>query len=204
MRCKVMAMLVLAVTAVASKAATLDRLAIGCRKATDMDDVLVAFGKNNGPELLNALVRAKDCKWLEAGTSYSFTPATPNDVARQVKTADGGTYWVLKQFVAAGADASISRPTVDDATFLALATMKAIFSFASANCGGKPSPMAVKAMDLATESNPAKMQFALGQLGPSIEQQAKKRGVQAQCKSVVDAYGPRGDVHAGSWLPAGR
>ncbi len=191
-------------------AETLERLAIGCRASSLMDDVATAFEKSDGPELLNTLVRSKDCQWLKAGTNYTVTKTRPTSIAREVELADGGaTLWVPKQFLAASAGAKAqpsaeAMPEVDNDTIIGMATMSAALTYARENCKGSADPNALGAIQLIIKMQPDKMRAIERQALAMVREQAAKLGVTQQCSNIAEAFGPNGSVNKGAWRPAKR
>jgi hypothetical protein len=194
----------------AADAETFERLAIGCRASSLMDDVVTAFEKSDGPELLNTLVRSKDCQWLKAGTKYTVTKTRPTSIAREIELADSGAaLWVPKQFLAANAGAKAqpsadAMPEIDNDTIVGMATMSASLTYARENCKGSADPNALGAVELITKMQPGKMRVIEEQALVMVRQQAAKVGVSQQCENIAVAFGPNGTVNKGAWRPAKR
>jgi hypothetical protein len=190
------------------KTETLGRLAIGCRASSLLTNVVTAFGNSDGPELLNTLVRSKDCQWIKAGTRYAVTSTAPSSGAREIKLVDDGTtWWVHIDFLSASRErqapaAAADGPDIDNETIFNMAAMSASLQFARENCRGSADPNAIGAVAMVAKQDPAKMQAVEQKALGMVRQQAAKLGVATQCRNIADAYGPNGSVIAGAWLPA--
>ncbi len=190
----------------AVRTATLDALAIGCRTSALLDSVVDAFGKGDGPDGLNALVRSKDCRWLPAGTRYSLTNTRANELSREIRlTDDQSTAWVLLKSLSprevADAASAGDGLTFDEPTFLSMATMQAALDYAKANCAGSVDPSAEGAVAVVARQDPAKMKAAIAYARAAVETQGEKVGVARQCRNIVDAFGPNGSLNRGAWRP---
>lgn len=190
----------------AVKIATLDALTIGCRTSAMLESVVEAFGKSDGPERLNALVRSKDCRWLPAGTRYSLTETRAKDLSTAIQLADDrSTVWVLQESLLKRETSDAVRAgaglQVDEQTFLSMATMQAALDFAKAKCAGSVDTNAEGAVAMVARQNPAKMKAAIVYARAAVETQAEKLGVAQQCRNIVEAFGPNGAVNKGAWRP---
>ncbi len=83
----------------AASADTAPRLMVGCATPKALSAVVVGFAGPSGPDVLNAKVRAKECRWIKGGEEFRRVDALATGEAVKITTGiDAAAWWVPAEY----------------------------------------------------------------------------------------------------------
>jgi cytosine/adenosine deaminase-related metal-dependent hydrolase len=143
---------------------------------------------------------------MQDGSTGNGDGTLPSDQPDRMCSHQNGTHWWLVVAFSLVASSFWVRPAAafDDEKFFDMATMQAALVYAADKCPGRLDPNAEAAVAVVAGEDPEKMKRMVIAMLVKINLQGQKIGVAAQCRAIVDAYGPDGAIKAGAWKPSRR